>query len=450
MEVLQEAKEMLTKDPNAFSYLGGGRLKKGKMKRLYDEPALPPSAYMIFSKEKGAKLREKNPGHDLQFYGRTLGEMWRSLDSTKKIKYLKLAEEARQQYDKDYSAFVARHPELDRKKISRAPTRPHDAPVKARSAFYFFCDEYRSQLTEGTRREKQKQLMEMFKSAGPKEQTLFHQKAADDKLRYNQELTEYVQQHPDQAQLLSEKTGKSGKHAPDLPFAAPAKNLYMYFCQRQRKKLLSELPPHEKADFSTMSKQLAVEWKSVDQATKDKLTIKYQKAQKKFEKKLNEYVEDLSEEDRTTILKKYRPADKTHVQGHPDIPLYGFKAYSQSKRIEVKGLNPSAKPTQINKDLMDMWVALTYSERLKWKGIEEAMKSKSPKAPDTKDLTKKGKKGASTQKEVKQTGGSQLKEESDSSESDDSKESKKDEPGKDDSSSDSSLDDSSNSSVSLP
>ena len=51
----------------------------------------------------------------------------------------------------------------------------------------------------------------------------------------------------------------------------------------------------------------------------------------------------------------------------------GFKAYSRSKRIEVKGLNPLAKPSKISKDLMDMWVALAYSERLKWKGIEEVM-----------------------------------------------------------------------------
>ena len=46
---------------------------------------MPTSGYMIFSKEKGAKLREKNPGRDLQFYGRTLGEMWRSMESKKKV-----------------------------------------------------------------------------------------------------------------------------------------------------------------------------------------------------------------------------------------------------------------------------------------------------------------------------------------------------------------------------
>ena len=40
-----------------------------------------------------------------------------------------------------------------------------------------------------------------------------------------QELTEYIKQHPEQAELLVEKTGKGGKQKqiPTLPFAMPPK-----------------------------------------------------------------------------------------------------------------------------------------------------------------------------------------------------------------------------------
>lgn len=47
--------------------------------------------------------------------------------------------------------------------------------------------------------------------------------------------------------------------------------------------------------------------------------------------------------------------------------------FSRSKRIELKGLDPLAKPSKIRKDLTDIWVALPDAERRKWKGIEEVI-----------------------------------------------------------------------------
>ncbi|XP_062520727.1 nucleolar transcription factor 1-B-like isoform X3 [Corticium candelabrum] len=289
LEILNEAKQMLQSDPNAFSYRGGIRSKSRKTKRLYDEPALPPSAYMVFSKLEEPKLRAKYPGQKLQFYGKTLGEMWRSMDERKKVKYYGKAEEKRKIYENEYQKFLARHPELKDRK-TRAAAWPHDAPKRPKSAFMFYCEKYRPSITTGTHKEKQQKLLQTFKVESKQQQEFFQLQATEDRQRFCQELDTYIETHPDQVGLLEKTKHLRKKTLPDPP-APPPKNLYLYFCHRQRKKVLSGLSPGETPDFATLSKQFSAEWKLFDQASKDKLALKLQKSEKKYQKQFDEFLE---------------------------------------------------------------------------------------------------------------------------------------------------------------
>ena len=82
---LPESKEKTKKDPNA--------------------PKKNLSAYMLFANDNRKKFKDENPEASFSDLGKLLGQKWRELDETSKLKYTKMAEEDKKRYQDALTEF---------------------------------------------------------------------------------------------------------------------------------------------------------------------------------------------------------------------------------------------------------------------------------------------------------------------------------------------------------
>ena len=92
------------------SYTKKKKNKKSKVKK-------PLTAFNFFCKEKGVKLRKKNPTLKDHDFWAALAEDWNKLNERKKKKYMKLSEEDKKRYQKEFNK------EKDQKKKNKKKTK---------------------------------------------------------------------------------------------------------------------------------------------------------------------------------------------------------------------------------------------------------------------------------------------------------------------------------------
>lgn len=106
--------------------------------------ARKPSAYMIFSNEKRAEVKEQNPGARVTVIAKRLGEMWRALSEEEKSKYKEDAKNA--------PAYEPKAKKPKREKKSRK-TRALNAdgtpkPKREPSSYIKFANSKRAEVKE--------------------------------------------------------------------------------------------------------------------------------------------------------------------------------------------------------------------------------------------------------------------------------------------------------------
>jgi len=100
-EDLKRKKKSDGKEKKGSSKKDGG----GKKDRDHNEPKRPPSAYLFFSKDEREKLKVEQPTLSFGDIGRLVGERWKEVTSATKLKYQKLADEAKKKYENDLKDY---------------------------------------------------------------------------------------------------------------------------------------------------------------------------------------------------------------------------------------------------------------------------------------------------------------------------------------------------------
>jgi high mobility group protein B3 len=75
--------------------------KAKKAKKSKDGPKRPLSAYMFFNQEARKAILAKEPELKLPEVSKKVGEQWKVLKDGDKVKYTKLAEEAKKKYESE-------------------------------------------------------------------------------------------------------------------------------------------------------------------------------------------------------------------------------------------------------------------------------------------------------------------------------------------------------------
>ena len=78
---------------------------KMKVKKDKNAPKKPKTSYMFFCQEKRAEVQKKHPGKSMGDTSKILGEMWSKLSEKEKAKYVKMNEQAKEEYEEEMKEY---------------------------------------------------------------------------------------------------------------------------------------------------------------------------------------------------------------------------------------------------------------------------------------------------------------------------------------------------------
>lgn len=191
--------------------------KTGKRrKKDPDAPKRPLTAYMAFVSDHQQRLAKR---HELQKdVMQEIGALWRKTTDKDKKKYQKKADGDRERYRIEMESYVK--PETHQPKSKKEKKDPLK-PKRVMSAYAFFVKEKRPQIAQKydnnfeNGKKIMKELGAAWAEASKKDKKKFVDKAARDKIRYNNQMERYrsLMAQP-QAKKGPAKKGKRGKKAP--------------------------------------------------------------------------------------------------------------------------------------------------------------------------------------------------------------------------------------------
>lgn len=208
------------------------------------KPKRALTAYMLFVKHRRGAISSENPGLDFAGVGKLLGEKWAALSDAEKEPYTQMALEDKQRNQREMKEYVPTPKAQLRQAVAYDPNKPK----RAQNAYTFFNQAERPRFVSEnptmTFGQIGKLVAEAWKTMQPDEKARYHQAAAEDKARYERELSTYV---PGKFVRPGVKVKK-----PSGPF--------MFFMKEKRQSLLEQSPGLSIADCG---KRLGERWRGM-------------------------------------------------------------------------------------------------------------------------------------------------------------------------------------------
>lgn len=182
-----------------------------------NKPRGRTTAYAFFVQQCREELKKKNPNETVVFaeFSKKCAEKWKAMKSNDKKRFEDMAEKDKVRYDKEMSTYTPSDAPPGKKggatkKVKRA--KDPNAPKRALSAFFCFCNEERSKVKAKypsyTVGDVAKELGKRWEACANRSR--FEELSNKDKQRYEKEITAY-------------KKSGGGPSASAGPKKAPAK-----------------------------------------------------------------------------------------------------------------------------------------------------------------------------------------------------------------------------------
>ncbi len=279
--------------------------KKAKKAKDPDAPKRGKSAYIFFSSEKRPEakttvMEEKGDDFKTSDVTSKLGAMWREFcadaEKNPKVKkelekFQKMAADDKERYEAEKVEYTPlTEEELSEKLSSQKKKKDPNAPKRGKSAYMFFCAEYREKVKEELDDPKPTEVTtelgrqwNELKTDKKKKKELekFQKMAAEDKERYQEEMAEYVPPSEEEEEEKpkkvvpkkgavkgkgSESKGSSVKGSSVKGSSAKKPSAYTCFVKTQRPEMKEANPEMSGAEIT---KQLAKAWKEMDEEGKE-------------------------------------------------------------------------------------------------------------------------------------------------------------------------------------
>lgn len=193
----------------------------------------------------------------------------------------------------------------------RKKLKDPNAPKRPRSAYIFYCQENRSNLSDMDNKSILKELGKRWKTLTDKEKTPYVKMNEDDKVRYEREMETYTPPEHTEETTTGRRKKTRDPNAPKRPQSA-----FFLFSSDQRKKLKAD-PDTKSVPSSELSKRIGELWrnlsdkkKAVYQKKYEANKVKYQHAKEEYESSLQTAAEESPEEEPETEPPKPKPARK--------------------------------------------------------------------------------------------------------------------------------------------
>jgi len=269
--------------------------KGGKRVKDPNKPKRGKSAYLFFCAEERSSVKKDMPDAKATEITTELGARWKILKASTKatdkkrvVEYEAEAVEDKARYNeemKDYEPPTDE--ELVQNKKQRRKKKDKNAPKRGKSAYIFFCADKRAEVKEDMGESAKAtevtarlgELWNELKNDEDRSEELnnYTKQAAQDKDRYEQEMSDYIPDSDDEDKnpAPKAKTGKkssskksaakkssSKKSAAKKSSGKKGPNGYTYFCRENRKKVKDSNPEWKAVE---VTKQLSLMWKNLSE-----------------------------------------------------------------------------------------------------------------------------------------------------------------------------------------
>lgn len=172
------------------------------------------SSYAYFVQKTREDFKKKHPNENVVFseFSKKCSDSWKKMSESEKKKYIQMAEKDRKRYDSEMANYVP--PKDGKGKRGKKNKKDPNAPKRALSAFFWFCNDERNKVKEGLPAgagvgEVSKECARRWNGLSQSAKAKYEALAAKDKARYEKEIAIYKKK----ADTSSPKKGKKGKKA---------------------------------------------------------------------------------------------------------------------------------------------------------------------------------------------------------------------------------------------
>jgi len=176
------------------------------------EPGKPKgrmTAYAYFVQTCRDEHKKKHPNENVVFaeFSKKCAERWKMMNDKEKLRFQALAEKDKKRYDNEMRDYV---PPKNSKKRKR--TKDPNAPKRALSAFFWFCNDerpkVRAEQPDSSVGDIAKELGKRWGVVTPEHKKKYEQLATKDKARYEKESTAYKKKQKTSTTATSTSKGK--------------------------------------------------------------------------------------------------------------------------------------------------------------------------------------------------------------------------------------------------
>uniref|UniRef100_A0A8C2D000 Upstream binding transcription factor n=1 Tax=Cyprinus carpio TaxID=7962 RepID=A0A8C2D000_CYPCA len=279
--------------------------KGKKLKKHPDFPKKPLTPYFRFFMEKRAKYAKLHPEMSNLDLTKILSKKYKELPERKKDKYVKDFLNEKETFT--VCLFLNRqdHPDLleNVNKKSNGPEKPK-TPQQL-----WYCHEKKALLKEhpdATTKDIKDSLGKRWQQLSDKKRMKWITKSLEQKKLYEEEMREYIQQHPEmnmtEENIVKSTLTKAERQLKDKFDGRPDKppsNGYSMFCAE----LMSSMKDVPSTERMVMCSQ---QWKNVKQSEKDAYQKRCEQKKKEYEVEMNRYLLSISEEEQQRILSEQK------------------------------------------------------------------------------------------------------------------------------------------------
>lgn len=174
-------------------------VKKRGSKSKNKDPNRPKRnmrAFFIYSNAHRKRLREENPSLKFGEVARALSTEFKALGAKEKKKYEKLAEKDKERYQKEMSNYIPPSDDSDEGTSRKKPKKDPNKPKRNLSAFFIYSNAVRENVRKANPELKfgdiARVISAQFKALTGDERAEYDEKAATDKVRYQNQMAKYT------------------------------------------------------------------------------------------------------------------------------------------------------------------------------------------------------------------------------------------------------------------
>ncbi|TMW62421.1 hypothetical protein Poli38472_005039 [Pythium oligandrum] len=337
-------------------------------------PAPHRNAYLHFSTAKRQELTQSHPEWTVQQVTAQIGRVWKTLDEFGRKPWIELAQFDKARFQRELGLYLQEEQQLKTESKGELPTtkpvariripfqrrKDPNEPRQPDTAYTFYWKKVRpevmAQFPDMTPAMVSKEVGRRWKALLEPERQVWKDLAAQDRVRYEQEMSSFKGSVRDPMSVVSALKPLKDPFAPK-----PPKTGFQYFLDHNRESLtLLDMTLNEfRVEMSHLWKRMSNDDKRtwVDMAKQDE--VRYAAEMRTYKPPAYMAMSVVRTQKRLEELKKIAKRE----EDAPPVPKTAYQLYWSAKREEILSLRPELRHNEVTREIGAAWKALDADEK---------------------------------------------------------------------------------------